>query len=98
MAKDGPEHHFNAVTTLKLHPVPIEVGGKAPIDLSGSRIRPPYVNMVGMDLPGSYSWSGVCECASTEAMLVEQWRGSGLELRLISAPWLSVHLSNGISG
>lgn len=62
LAEDGLEHHFNAVTTLKLHPIPIEVGGKAPIDLSGSRIRPPYINMVGKDPSRPYSWLGVWGC------------------------------------
>lgn len=98
MAENGLEHRFSAVTTLKPHPVPIEVGGKAPIDLSGSRIRPPYVNKVGMDSEGPYPCLGSVNVsgASTEAMLMEQWRGSGPELHLISAPWLSMHLSNGI--
>lgn len=58
LAEDGLKHHFNAVTTLKPHPVPIEVGGKSPIDLSGSGIRPPYINTVGIDSAGSYSWFG----------------------------------------
>lgn len=91
-------HHFSAVTTLKPHPAHTEVGGKAPIAFSGCGIRPLCVNMVGTDPLRPCSWFRDLCSAFTEAMLVKWWHGSGRELHLICALWLSVHLSSGISG